>query len=120
MFDEVIKGGVRRRVLLIVSSSIPGRVLFRAAPTDGAPPAGKVEVRRGLFGNRVEEHKLVYDNHLKKGFLDAVYSVHVTPERQTRITFKTRHFRAKYLLMVLGLVLVVAVVAALFPLLLAE
>ena len=119
MYDEVIPGGKRRRVLLLVSSSMAGRVLFRAAPTDGAPPAGKVEVRGGMFGTRREEHPLVYDNNLRKRFTDNIYSVWVTPERQTRITFKTRHFRAHLLAIALVLLIVAGVTAALLPRLLA-
>lgn len=104
--EEIIEGGQRRRVLFILSSSIPTVARFRAVATDGQPVAGKVEIRRGLFGERREEQPLKLDNACRKGFWDVVFSVYVTPERQSRIMFQTWHFRAHHLGLVLGAVLV--------------
>ncbi len=97
----------------MVSDSIPSKPRFTAETVDGHPVRGKVEVIRGLFGSTTETHELASENVVTKGFLDANYSIYVTPETETNITFETRHFRASALMWVLAIVVVIGVIASL-------
>ncbi|MDP6709175.1 MAG: hypothetical protein QF893_22775 [Alphaproteobacteria bacterium] len=106
--------GERRRVLHLVFDSIPQLVRFSAEPAAGAGPvAGKVEVvgSRWLFRKPPETHELGAENVFQKGFLDSFYSVYVTPEQETRISFDSSHFRVKYLIYALGIVVILAAVS---------
>lgn len=111
--ETLIEGGQRRQVLLIVSSSMATVARFRAVATDGQPVEGKFEVRRGLFGQTREEFPLRLDNAARKGFWDAIFAVYVIPDRQTRIMFQTRHFRAQHLAMLLAAVLILGTASGL-------
>jgi hypothetical protein len=108
--------GTRTRILHILSDSIPQSVRFAAEPVDGASaPGGTVEVERaGLFtGRRTERAPLAADNRFRKGMFDARYAVYVTPVRDTRIVFRSRHLTAGMLAVALGIVAVLGVVGGL-------
>lgn len=111
--DFQIKAGERVRVLHMVSDSIPATPRFRANTVDGNPATGKIEVIRGLFGGNAETHNLAAENTVTKGFWDANYSVYVTPDKDTKITFETRHVRSSILVWVLIAVLAIGLVSGL-------
>lgn len=108
-----IKAGERVRVLHMVSDSIPATPRFRAETSDGSSISGKIEVVRGLFGSTSELQDLGAENTVIKGFWDANYSVYVTPDRDTTITFETRHVRSSLLVWVLLAVLAIGLVSGL-------
>lgn len=109
----MIKAGERMRVLHMVSDSIPATPSFHAEGLDGNAPSGRIEVMRGLFGSSTESHALGATNTVTKGFWDANYSVYVTPDTDTKITFETRHVRASILFWILLAVVVVGLVSGL-------
>lgn len=98
MADQIIPAGQRTRVLWIFSSSVPGMARFEAIGTDGAPASGTIELVGGHWLNRRHETKALDSlNSFEKRFMDSDYQLWVTPDHETRITFRTRHFRAQYL-----------------------
>lgn len=98
MGEQIIPAGVRTRILWIFSSSVPGKTRFQAIGTDGAPVGGTVELIGGHWLQRRRiDTALLPQNSFDKNFTDSDYQIWVTPERETRITFQTRHFRAQYL-----------------------
>ena len=112
--EIVVKAGERRRVLWLLSSSIPGQVRFRAEPIDGDSPAGTVELaRRRWFNWHSETQPLHARNVFDKAMSDADYRLWVTPERDTRIVFETRHFRAEYMFQILVAVILLGVLSPL-------
>lgn len=111
--DVLIKAGERTRVLHMVSDSIPSKPRFRAEAVNGGPVSGKIDIHRGLFGGSAEHHDLNERNVVTKGFWDANYSIYVTPDTDTKITFETRHFRASMLVWVLLIVVAMGLIAGL-------
>lgn len=114
MAETRARAGTRTRVLHILSDSLPQSVRFTAEPLKGAgEPTGLVEVERSrLFaGRRTEQHPLQARNTLQKGMFDVVYSVFVTPDEDTKIAFQSRHFRSRWLIWVLVLVLAAGIAA---------
>lgn len=112
--EFLVKAGETRRILWLLSSSIPGQVRFRAEAVDGEPPAGTVELaRRRWFDWHRETFPLRPQNVFDKGVSDSDYRVTVKPDRDTRIVFETRHFRAEYLFKILVALIVLAVLSPL-------
>jgi hypothetical protein len=104
MRERVIPKGKRTRVLHMLFDSVPQSVRFTAAPTiPGASLDGVVEVAGStwLFRKKPVAHSLQASNELEKGFLDSRYAIYVTPEQDTVITFETKHFRARLLIITL-------------------
>jgi hypothetical protein len=106
-----IRAGERRRIVHMVSDSIPQQVRFRAEPLGGGSVAGTVEVQgsRWLFRKPPETTALQPQNVVAKGFWDTLFSVSVIPERDVRITMESRHFGSRLLLIVLAAVVVLGV-----------
>jgi len=116
-----LKAGERKRVLWIMSSSIPGTVRFRAETDDGSPPGGTVELaRRRWFSWYRSEHDLAARNVFEKGFSDADYRVYVTPVQDCRIVFETRHFQARHLVLAFAVVAMLGIAAAIGSILFAN
>ncbi|GMG84459.1 hypothetical protein LNKW23_36750 [Paralimibaculum aggregatum] len=114
MRELLVPAGERREVLRILSSSLVETVRFSAGALDGAPPEGIVEIRQtGLALPRSQIRPLATDNAFTKpaGAID--YRIAVTPARDTRIAFESRHFQARHLLMVLGAVAAIGLASGL-------
>lgn len=113
--EMICPKGARTRILHIFSDSIPQSVRFTAEPVPGGALEGVVEVERTAFllRRKVERAPLASRNTFDKGFLDTNYAVYVTPAQDTKVTFETRHFRSRMLILVLGAVVVLGVVAGL-------
>jgi len=115
----IVQPGQRTRLLHLVSDSVPQTIRFSAAGTNAtgpeeAAPSGEVIVtRRGFFGRHEHRQPLSSENVFPKGMFDIVYSIHATVDQPTTITFQTRHFRSKWLLLALLLVLLSGIAAAL-------
>ncbi|MEO1491893.1 MAG: hypothetical protein AAFV19_07045 [Pseudomonadota bacterium] len=106
-----LKAGARTRVLRIFSSSIPGPVEFSTEAQGKI--SGTVEIDRWhWFAWKRETHPLAPDNRFRKAFGDADYIVHVTPDTDCDIVFRTRHVRAEIFAVILALILIIGLVAA--------
>lgn len=104
--------GERTRVLHLFSDSMPQTVRFTAEPVSGdGPVSGQVEVAGShwLFPKPVVTHDLAAENALPKGMWDTRYSIYVTPDQDTKVTFQTRHFTAGLLAVVVGVAIAAAV-----------
>ncbi len=115
MSEMFVNAGERKRVLWLLSSSMPGPVRFDALAEDGQQVSGKIEIGGGFSGRVRETHALAPENEFRKGFGDANYSIWVTPDQDVRIRFRTAHFRAGKLVLVMGLVLLAALASSLVP-----
>ncbi len=112
--EFLVKAGETRQILWLFSSSIPGKVKFRAEPVDGSPPRGKVEINvKKMFSTVGRQQDLLDRNVLDKGFTESNYKVLVTPEVDTRIIFETRHFRAETFFVILAGIMILGLVSAL-------
>ncbi|MEM7056863.1 MAG: hypothetical protein AAF557_04695 [Pseudomonadota bacterium] len=110
--EFLIKAGEKKRVLWVFSSSIPGTPRFKAGAVDGGEVTGKVEVaRRRWFEWQRENVDLHPRNVFEKGFSDADYRIYVTPDRDTRIIFETRHMRAELYFRILAAVLILGLIS---------
>ena len=121
MREIIIKKGERRRILHLVFDSIPQLVTLKAEPMAPATPlGGTVEVvhSQWLFAKAPASQNLAPDNALQKGFWDSFFSIFVTPDQDTRITFQSRHFIVKYLIYAFAILIVLAAASGfLIPLL---
>ena len=110
--EFLIKAGESKRVLWIFSSSIPGSPRFSAEAVDGGEVSGTVRVsRRRWFVWQHEDHPLHARNVFDKGFADADYRISVTPDKDTKVTFETRHMRTEIFIYILAAVVILGVVA---------
>lgn len=75
--------------------------------------------RTGFLGPRTETLPLQPENKVRKGMFDVVFSLYVTAQQPTTIAFQTRHFRSKWLLLAILLVLLLGIAAGL-PAMLAQ
>jgi len=120
-----LQPGQPTRLLHLVSDSVPQTIRFAAQRTDeaaqaDAAPSGEVIVtRHSFFGKHEHRQPLSSENTFRKGMFDIVYSIRAKADHPTTITFRTRHFRSKWLLLAILLVLLIGVTAAL-PAMLAE
>jgi hypothetical protein len=116
MREIIAKAGERTRILHLFSDSIPQTVRFTAEPVAGGEASGAVEVTGStwLFPKPPVRHPLTREQSFPKGFWDTNYSIHVTPDVDTRITFQSRHFTSKTLMIVLAVVVILAVASAVF------
>jgi hypothetical protein len=109
-----VKKGERRRVLHLVFDHIPQLVRFSAEPTGGdGGVSGTVEVAgsKWIFRKSPVSHDLGASNVLEKGWMETFYSIYVTPDQDTRLTFDSRHLRIKHLIYALIAVVILAAVA---------
>lgn len=117
MVEIEVAANTRTRIYRRYGNSLPGRVAFDVSSS--APVSGTVEVEGSLFGRNREPADLRATNVVDKGFWDSKFSIWVTPDNDATVT---RHKRVAdglpRLALLLGFVVVVAVVAALVPLLL--
>lgn len=115
MAEILIRAKERRRILHLVSDSIPQQVRFEATAVAAGPVSGEVEVAgsRWLFRKAPVRQPLQRDNRVHKGAFDALFSIYVTPDQDTRITLRSRHFTARMLAWVLLAVGAVGVAGAL-------
>lgn len=115
MAEIRIAAGERRRILHLVSDSIPQTVRFSARPVAGSGSAtGRVEVAgsRWLWRKPPVELPLADENAIAKGWLDTLFSIYVTPDQDVQVTMRSRHFTARLLLIVLVAVILLAAAAA--------
>lgn len=114
---QQVSPGERVRILHLVSDSVPQDIRFTAAHSDAPadhPIEGVVTVKRtGFLGPRSETLPLQRENRVHKGMFDVVFSLYVTVEQPTTIAFQTRHFRSKWLLFAILLVLLLGIAAGL-------
>jgi hypothetical protein len=119
MKQIVARAGQRTKILHIFSDSIPQQVRFAAIPlVAGAPVGGTVEVDRWHWFAKApgETFPLRTEQAFNKRFADIDYAVFVTPDSDVRIAFQSRHFERNTLFAILGVVLVLGVLGALFAL----
>ena len=112
MKTMTLRKGERARVVHLFSDSMPQTVRFTAEPVSGdGPVSGQVEVAGSnwLFPKPVVPHELAAENALPKGMWDTRYSIYVTPDQDTKITFQTRHFTSGLLVIVIAIVVALAV-----------
>lgn len=116
-----VQPGTPVRVLHMVSDSVPQTIRFTAKCSDGGAPSGEVVERRGsFFGPREQRYPLQDQNSFRKGMFDVAYSLTVTADSPVEIEFQSRHFRSKWLLLTLLLVLLLGMAAALPALLMQQ
>jgi hypothetical protein len=127
MAEILIRAGERRRIVHLVSDSIPQQVRFEASAVaggrDGGEVSGQVEVAgsRWLFRKPPQRLPLRRENLVRKGMWDTLFSIYVTPDQDTRIVLRSRLFTAGMLLWVLVVVLVLGIAGALlWPMLATE
>jgi hypothetical protein len=103
MAEMVVRAKERRRILHMVSDSIPQQVRFEATALGAGPVGGVVEVcgSRWLFRKAPARQPLQSDNLVRKGAFDTLFSVYVTPDQDTRIALRSRHFTARMLALAL-------------------
>ena len=124
MTEILIKAKERRRILRLVSDSIPQQVRFEASgvgdgPAAAGPVAGMVEVAgsRWLFPKPATTQPLQRENVVSKGLFDTLFSIYVTPDQDTRIVMRSRHFTSRMLTWALLAVLALGVAGALVAML---
>lgn len=110
-----LKSGERKRVLWLLSDSIPSSPRFHARPSSDGELSGTIEVVRP---GKTEVHPLEPDNTLSKGFWDFHYSIYVTPDQDCELEFKTSHFSGKILIIIILAILVVSLLNIVVQLLL--
>lgn len=107
-----IPAGTRTRVLWLWSSSVPGQIRFNVEMADGGPIAGEVEIaRQRWFTWYRDTLPLKARNSFDKSITEGDYRIHVTPERDCRVTFETRHFRAGIFFAILAAVLILGLIS---------
>jgi hypothetical protein len=114
MPEILIRAKQRQRILHMVSDSIPQQVRFAATAVAGGAVSGVVEVRgsRWLFRKPPVHQALLPENLVHKGFLDTLFSIHVTPDQDIRVTLRSRHVTARMLAWVLAGVVILGAAAA--------
>lgn len=114
MPEILIRAKQRQRILHMVSDSIPQTVQFAASSVAGGEVSGVVEIQGSLwlFRKPPSHRPLLPENLVRKGFWDAIFSIHVTPDQDIRVTLRSRHFTARMLAWVLLGVVVVAAAAS--------
>lgn len=119
MKQIVARAGQRTKILHIFSDSIPQQVRFAAIPlVAGEPVGGTVEVVRWHWFAKAprETFPLRAEQAFNKRFADIDYAVFVTPDSDVRIALQSRHFERSTLFAILGVVLVLGALGALFAL----
>jgi hypothetical protein len=113
--EILIRANERQRILHLVSDSIPQQVRFEATAVAGGPVSGTVEVAgsRWLFSKLPTRQPLQADNRVRKGAFDSLFSIYVTPDQDTRIAMRSRHFTARMLVWVLLAVAALGIAGAL-------
>ena len=112
----IVPAGKRTRILHMVSDSIPQTVRFTALDAEnGGLATGTVEIQRRpwFLPAPPERAPLQPENRFQKGFADVTYAITVTPDRDTRIVFSSRHFERHILFTVLIAVAVLGALSAL-------
>jgi hypothetical protein len=120
MAEILIRARERRRIVHLVSDSIPQQVRFEASAVEGRRLSGEVEVAgsRWLFAKPPQRLPLRRENIVRKGMFDTLFSIYVTPDQDTRIVLRSRLFTAWLLLWMLVTMLVLGIAGAvLWPLL---
>jgi hypothetical protein len=98
----------------------PGEASDRGGDSDQGrrtPPHPALGVGLGparwLFPKPPTRQPLQPQNVVHKGFWDTLFSIYVTPEHDTRVALRSRHFTARTLAWVLAAVVVIGIAAGL-------
>ncbi len=119
MKQIVARAGERTKILHIFSDSIPQQVRFAATPLmAGEPVGGTVEVVRWHWFAKApaETFSPPQRTGLQQALRHIDYAVFVTPHSNVRIAFQSRHFERSRLFAILGVVVTLGVIGALFAL----
>ena len=112
-----IKAGVRTKIFRLFSSSIPSTVRFNARVADGGDVTGTVEVARWRWFNwQREAHPLGQQNAVDKGFADADFVIHVTPDQDCEITFERKSAGSAMIFILLAVAVVIVAAAVIMVL----
>ncbi|MCP4385262.1 MAG: hypothetical protein GY798_28275 [Hyphomicrobiales bacterium] len=117
MKELTARAGERTKILHVFSDSIPQTVRFAARRiTDGGSPDGTVEVIRRRWFRRQppQSYRLRTEQKFHKRFADVDYAIYVTPDHDVSIAFQTRHLERSVLLWIIGGIVALAVLSALF------
>ena len=107
-----IEAGTRTRVLRMFSSSIPSTINFEAVAKEG-DVSGTIEVDRWhWFTWKRETLPLQAQNKVEKGFGDADFLIHVTPDQDCEVTFKPKGLNGSLFVVLLVAIVILAVAAA--------
>lgn len=104
-----IEAGMRTKVFRLFSSSIPSTINFDATAKDG-DISGTVEVDRWYwFTWKKETLPLQARNSVEKGFGDADFIIHVTPDQDCEVTFTRRSGGGALNIILLVAVVIIAI-----------
>lgn len=107
-----LEAGTRQKIFRLFSSSIPSTIKFNAVARDG-DISGTVEVDRWhWFSWKRETRPLLAHNAIEKGFGDADFVIHVTPDQDCEVTFEGRGAGRGMVVIVLAAVVIVIVAVA--------
>lgn len=111
-----IKAGERKRVYRLFSSSIPSTINFDAN-ADAGEITGVVEVDRWhWFSWKRETVPLKRNNAIEKGFGDADFLIHITPDQDCEVVFQSKSVGGPFLIIVLAVILIVAIASVMIAL----
>ncbi len=114
MREVTLKAGQRTKVLGLSHRNLSTRIEFEVATEDGAQPRGIVETsHRSVFtGRQTETHPLHALNAFDKPWRDHGYQIHVTPETDATVRFRTRHIRDVHMYAVVAVMAGIGVLAS--------
>lgn len=111
-----IPAGTRTRIYRRYSNSLPETIRFDASSMSGAP-SGTIEVEGPPLRKKRPPQALAAQNVVEKSMWDSKFSIFVTPEADTTVILHKRVADGvPRLVWLLGGLVVVALVAALIPL----
>ncbi|WP_224814803.1 hypothetical protein [Hasllibacter sp. MH4015] len=107
-----IQAGARTKVFRLFSSSVPSTINFDATAKDG-DISGIVEVDRWhWFSWKRETFPLQSRNSIEKGFADADFIIHVTPDQDCELVFTGKGAGRGLVVIVLAALAIVAIAVA--------
>lgn len=90
-----LKAGKRTKVLGLMIRNTTAHIEFDVETPDGSTPSGTIETSHGseITGRKIETHPLQAHNTFDKRRRQHSYRIHVTPETDVTLRFRTRHIR---------------------------
>ena len=91
-----VPAGERRKIVGLLHRNLPARIVFAVETEDGSEPAGLLEERwsRWLPWPRESRTRPLAPLHdIEKTASQHLYSLHVLPESDVTVRFRSRHLR---------------------------